>query len=89
MQMQGVFSQENLNSLKTKRSRFLNHNSLPLSKIPITCENIFHNKEIGKLNEIPKRILKKIDLIIDYGEIKKSPTANLDLTKKIPSIIIK
>lgn len=42
MQMQGVFSQENLNSLKTKRSRFLNHNSLPLSKIPITLIPSIH-----------------------------------------------
>ncbi|MBI4448176.1 threonylcarbamoyl-AMP synthase [Candidatus Woesearchaeota archaeon] len=54
-----------------------------------TSVNISGEKPATSIGEIDKKILNKVDLIIDAGTIDNKPSTIIDLTEKIPKIIRK
>jgi len=62
---------------------------LQKSKLPIvtTSANISGKRAIRKIKDIPKKMLKHVDVIIDGGELGERPSVVLDLTEKVVKII--
>lgn len=85
-----VAKEVNLN-LNTLGVRIPNHKFTKIiqkTKLPFitTSVNISGKKFISDIKKIPKEIFKKVDIVIDNGELNKAPSTIIDLTKKIPKI---
>lgn len=59
------------------------------AKVPFitTSVNYPGKKSARKINEIPRRILNSVDIVIDGGYLPNYPSTVIDLTEKIPKIV--
>ncbi|MDD5331981.1 MAG: L-threonylcarbamoyladenylate synthase [Candidatus Nanoarchaeia archaeon] len=59
------------------------------AKVPFitTSVNISGKKPINSVKEIPKKILKNVDIIIDEGTLNNNPSTVIDLTGKTAKIL--
>lgn len=62
-------------------------NLIKKANVPFLAIDIM-NKPLS-IKQIPKKIIRKADIIIDDGYIKRSHFTTIDLTKEIPKIIIR
>ena len=62
-------------------------NLIKKANVPFLAINII-NKPLS-IKQIPNKIIRKADIIIDDGHIKRCHSTTIDLTKDIPKIIIR
>jgi len=78
----------NLNSLGVRIPKHRFTKIIQKSKVPFitTSVNISGKKFITTINKIPRKISKKVDIVIDDGKSNKTPSTIIDLTKKTPKV---
>jgi tRNA threonylcarbamoyl adenosine modification protein (Sua5/YciO/YrdC/YwlC family) len=54
---------------------------------PVIAANIIKKRPITKIKQIPWKVSKISDLILDYGTITKTPSSIIDLSTDIPLIV--
>jgi tRNA threonylcarbamoyl adenosine modification protein (Sua5/YciO/YrdC/YwlC family) len=75
---------------KEVRIKMPNHSFQKIIKkinIPMLNIELKNKFNIVDLKHIPRKIKRKSDIILDYGYIRKSPSATINLNKEIPTIV--
>jgi len=62
---------------------------LQKTKIPFLTTSISEKKVIRDIKDIPRKVLKYVDVVVDAGEIEERQSVVLDFTEKIVKIIKK
>ena len=75
------------NEIRIKIPNHKFYNTLKTINIPILNIELKNKFNIIDFGKIPKKIKKKTDIIINAGFIRKSPSAIINLSKEIPSIV--
>jgi len=75
--------------MKTLGVRIPNHDFTKFIKVPFvtTSVNLTGKKPITDIKNISRKILNKVDIVIDDGILDNKPSTVIDLTEKIPKIL--
>ncbi len=75
--------------MKTLGIRIPDHSFTKFLKVPFvtTSVNLTGHKPIIDVKKIPRKILKRVDIVIDDGLLGNKASTVIDLTGKIPTIL--
>jgi tRNA threonylcarbamoyl adenosine modification protein (Sua5/YciO/YrdC/YwlC family) len=79
----------NTNFLGVRIPRHIFTKVLQKSKLPIltTSASISKRKVVRKIKDIPRKVMKNVDIVIDGGELEEKQSVILDFTKNIVRIV--